>query len=90
MLGCNFTVDYTGRVGLKWWRNFIKRHKVHLGIQKAVRFDMKRNEWFKLENFQKMYDFIHDKLAEKGLAEVCETENMVYKEGNEVTNKENM
>jgi hypothetical protein len=51
---------------------------------------MKRNEWCKLENFQKMYAFIYEKLAEKGLAEVWETEKMLDKEGNEVTNKEDM
>jgi hypothetical protein len=72
---------------LKWWRNFVNRHKVHLSIRKAVRLDMKRNEWCKLENFQKMYDFIYEKLSEKVLAEVWETEKMLDKEGNEVTKK---
>jgi hypothetical protein len=37
-----------------------------------------------------MYDFIYDNLAEKVLAEVWETEKMLDKEGNEVTNKEDM
>jgi hypothetical protein len=68
------TEEKAGRAGLKWWQNFAKRHKVHLSIWKAVRFDMKRNEWCKLENFQQMYDFIYDKLAEKGLAEVYGTQ----------------
>jgi hypothetical protein len=90
MLVCNFTEENVGRVGLKWWRNFVKRYTVHLSIGKAIRFDMRRNEWCKLETFQKMYDFIYDKLSEKGLAEVWETENMLDKEGNEVTNKEDM
>jgi hypothetical protein len=37
-----------------------------------------------------MYDLIYDKLAEKGLTEVWETEKMLDKEGTEVTNKEDM
>jgi hypothetical protein len=37
-----------------------------------------------------MYDFIYENIAEKGLAEVWETEKMLDKEGNEVTNKEDM
>jgi hypothetical protein len=57
MLGRNFTEDNGGRVGLKWWRSFVKRHKAHISIRKAIRLDVKRNEWCKLENFQKMYDF---------------------------------
>jgi hypothetical protein len=54
MLGRNFKEDNAGRVGLKWWRNFVKRNKCHLSIGKAVRFDMKRNEWCKSENFRQM------------------------------------
>jgi hypothetical protein len=72
----------------------IKDISLHMGyypsIGKAVRFDMKKNEWCKLENFQKTYDFIYEKLAEKGLAEVWETEKMLDNEGNEVTKKEDM
>jgi hypothetical protein len=90
MLGRNFTEENADRVGLKWWRNFVKQHKVHLSIRKAVQFDMKRNEWYKLKNFQQMYDFIYDKLAEKGLEDVWETEKMLDNQGNELTNKENM
>jgi hypothetical protein len=82
MLGLNFKEDNAGRVGLKWWRNFVRRNKCHLSIGKAVRSDMKSNEWCKSENFSQMYDVIYEKLAEKGLAEKWEEEKMLYKEGN--------
>jgi hypothetical protein len=81
MLGRNFTEENAGRVGLKWWRNFIRRHKVHLSTGKAVRFDMKKNEWCKRENFKNMYDFIYDKLVEKGLAEKWEEKKNVRQRG---------
>jgi hypothetical protein len=37
-----------------------------------------------------MYDFIYENIVEKGLEEVWETEKMLDKEGNQVTNKEDM
>jgi hypothetical protein len=90
MLGRNFKEDNSGRVGLKWWRNFVKRNKCHLSIGKAVRFDMKRNEWCKSENFRQIYDVIYEKLAEKVLAEKWEEEKMLDKEDNIVTDEADM
>jgi hypothetical protein len=43
-----------------------------------------------MENFETMYDFIYDKLAEKKSAEVWEEEKMLDRKGNIVTNKEDM
>jgi hypothetical protein len=71
-LGRNFKEDNAGRVGLKWWRNFVRQNKCHLSIGKAVRFDMKHNEWCKSDNLSQMYDIIYEKLTEKGLAEKWE------------------
>jgi hypothetical protein len=90
MLGRHFTEENAGRVGLKWWSNFVKRHKVHLIIGKIYQFDMKRNEWCKLEKFQKMYDFIYNKLEEKVLTEAWETEKMLDTQGNEVIHNEKL
>jgi hypothetical protein len=72
LLGRNFKEDNAGRVGLKWWRNFFRRNKCHLSIGKAVRFNTKRNEWCKSDNFNEMHGVIYEKLAEKGLAEKWE------------------
>jgi hypothetical protein len=87
MLERNFKEDNTGRVGFKWWHNLIKRNKAHLTIGKAVRFDMKRNEWCKLENFKQMYNVIYPKLSEIGISEMWETEKMLDKGGNIVTDE---
>jgi hypothetical protein len=89
-IGRNFKEDNAGRVGFKWWSNFVKRHKIHLSIGKAVWFDMKRNEWCKLENFDQLYDFICYNISEKGLAEVWYTAKMLENQGNEVTHKDDM
>jgi hypothetical protein len=35
-VGHNLTEENECRVGLKWWRNFVKMHKVHLSIREAV------------------------------------------------------
>jgi hypothetical protein len=86
MLGRHFKEDNAGRVGLKWWRNFVRCIKCHLSIGKAVRFDMKRNEWCKSENFSVIYE----NLAEKGLAKKWEEEKMLDKEGNIVMDEEHV
>jgi hypothetical protein len=90
MLGRNFKEDNAGRVGLKWWRNFIRQNKCHLSIGKAVRFDMKRTESCKSENFSQMYDVIYVKLEEKGLAEKWEEQQILDKEGSIVMDEKNM
>jgi hypothetical protein len=51
VFGKKFREEGFNRVGKKLWRNFVRRHRVQLDIGKAVRFDMKRNEWCKQENW---------------------------------------
>ena len=67
--GKNFREENAGRVGYKWWTNFVKRNKTHLSVGRAVCFDMKRNEWCNLDNFNEMYTCIYKKLVDKGIAE---------------------
>jgi hypothetical protein len=67
VFGTNFCEEGSDRVGKKWWRNFVRRHRVQLDIGKAVIFDMKHNEWCKQENFLAMYKTVYDKLKEKGI-----------------------
>jgi hypothetical protein len=90
MLGRNFKEENTGRVGLKGWRNFVRRNKCYLSKGTVVRFDMKRDEWCKSQNFIQMYDVIYENLAQTGLAEKWEEEKMVDKEGNIVMDEEHM
>jgi hypothetical protein len=67
VLGKKIRGEGAHTVGYTWRRNFVKRRKVHLSIGKAVRFDMRRNEWCKMENFETMHDFIYNNLAERKL-----------------------
>jgi hypothetical protein len=60
VLGKKIRGEGAHTVGYTWRRNFVKRRKVHLSIGKAVRFDMRRNEWCKMENFETMHDFIYN------------------------------
>jgi hypothetical protein len=56
VFGKNFREEGSDRAGKKWWRNFVHRHRVQLDKGKAVRFNMKRNEWCKQENLLAMYN----------------------------------
>jgi hypothetical protein len=76
VFGKNFREEGSNRVENKWWRNFVRRHRVQLDIGKAVRFDMKRNEWCKQENFLAMYNNVYGKLTEKGIAKELDEEVM--------------
>jgi hypothetical protein len=37
--------------------------------KKAVRFEIKRDDWCRLENFADMYDRVYNKLVQSGMAE---------------------
>jgi hypothetical protein len=52
---------------------------VQLDIGKAVRFDMKRNEWCKQDNLLAIYYNVYCKLAEKGIAKELDEEVMLDK-----------
>jgi hypothetical protein len=60
---------------------------VQLDIGKAVRFDMKHNEWCKKENFLAMYNHAYGKLTERGIAKELDEEAMLDKEGNITENE---
>jgi hypothetical protein len=40
----------------------------------VVRFDSKRDDWCRLENFKNMYNSVYEKLANAGIAEVLHDE----------------
>jgi hypothetical protein len=39
-------------------------------IKKAVRFDSKRDDWCRLENFEDFYNIVYEKLVDAGITGV--------------------
>jgi hypothetical protein len=59
--------DTFGTLGQTYWQNFCRRNDDVITSKKAVRFDSKRDEWCRLENFADMYDGVYQRLIEAGV-----------------------
>jgi hypothetical protein len=75
-----------GTLGWRCWQNFCRQNKDEISSRNAVRFDSKRGNWCRLENFQDMYDCVYGKLAEAGIAEELNHEKLLDRHGNIVEN----
>jgi hypothetical protein len=53
-----------------------------ISSKKVVRFDSKRDDWCRLENFKDIYDDVYDKLAEAGITEELDAEVWLDRHGN--------
>jgi hypothetical protein len=63
-----------GTLGQRYWQKICRRNADVIASKKAVRFDSKRDDWCRLENFADIYDGVYNKLVESGLIEVLEHE----------------
>jgi hypothetical protein len=61
--------DTFGTLGQRYWQNFCRRNADVITSKNAVRFDSKRDDWCRLENFADMYDVVFEKLVQSGVAE---------------------
>jgi hypothetical protein len=61
--------DSFGSLGTRYWQNFCRRNAAVISAKKAVRFDSKRDDWCRLDNFEDMYDDVYEKSREAGIAE---------------------
>jgi hypothetical protein len=61
--------DSFGSPGTRYWQNFCRRNAAIISAKKAVRFDSKRDDWCRLDNFEDMNDDVYEKLWEAGIAE---------------------
>jgi Fe-S-cluster formation regulator IscX/YfhJ len=43
-------------------------------IKEAMRFDSKRDDWCRLENFEDMHNSVYEKIADASIAEVLHDE----------------
>jgi hypothetical protein len=69
---------------------FLKRNKDVVRTKRCKVQDCKRHTWCTYSNFSQMYDDVYDRMVEAGVAIKLDEEAMLNKEGNIVTNKEEM
>jgi hypothetical protein len=61
--------DTFGTLGQRYWQNFCRRNAGVIASKKAVRFNSKRYDWCRLENFADIYDGVFKKFVEAEVAE---------------------
>jgi hypothetical protein len=61
--------DSFGSLGTRYWQKNCRRNRNLISAKKAVRFDSKRDEWCRLDNFEDMYEDVYGRFLEAGIAE---------------------
>jgi hypothetical protein len=61
--------DSFGFLGTHYWQNFFQRNHDIISAKKFVRFDSKRDDWCRCDNFSEMYDGVYGRLHETRIAE---------------------
>jgi hypothetical protein len=55
-----------GSLDARNWQNFCRRNEYVITAKKAVRFDSKRDDWCRWDNFRDMYGGVYGQLHHKG------------------------
>jgi hypothetical protein len=55
--------DTSGTFGQHYWQNFCQRNTDIITWKQVARFNIKRDDWCRLENFADMYDGVYGKLV---------------------------
>jgi len=50
------TSDFSGTVGKKYWRNFMRRHGDKIQSKRGQNYSLDRTNWSTYANFGDMYD----------------------------------
>lgn len=58
----------TGQVSNKYWKQFIKRYKNLLDVNKGVKLSSKRSEWETYQNLEKIYSLVFEQMINYGVA----------------------
>jgi hypothetical protein len=66
--------DSFGTLGPRYWQSFCRRNADVITSKKAVRFDSKRDDQCRIDNFTDMYDGVYNKSVDAGVTEVLEHE----------------
>jgi hypothetical protein len=61
--------DTFGKLGQRYWQKNCRRNANVITSKKAVRFNSKRDDWCRLENFADMYDGVYEKMVRSGVEE---------------------
>jgi hypothetical protein len=68
-------------IGKSWWTKFLKCHP-GLKTKKAVWFDLQRDDWCSVENFEAMYEEVYESMVSSGVAVKFDKEKFLDAEGN--------
>jgi hypothetical protein len=78
--------DYElGRVGYKFYKNFIRRHKHELVSKRGKQFELNRKKWTTYTNFKNMYEDHEAEMISAGVTEHLDTPIWMNKKGEEVS-----
>jgi hypothetical protein len=72
------------KVGVGWYRNFMKRNKDKLTRQRLRVKDAKRHTYCTYANFKLMYETVYEEMVACGIAEKHDEEFYVDSDGNKV------
>jgi hypothetical protein len=89
-LNRGITYDEDNLVGEGWYQGFMKRKSDVVRTKQCKVQDCKRYTWCTYNNFFQMYNDVYKRMVEAGVAKRLDEEVMLDKEGNIVTNKEEM
>jgi hypothetical protein len=82
-----FNSDESACLGEKYWQNFKKRQP-EIKQKKAVQFDVNREDWCNVDNFQSMYDHLYSAMVRSKVAIELEEEVMVKLDGTITDNED--
>jgi hypothetical protein len=67
---------------------FLSTEQGYNNLKKSGRFDSKRDDWCRLENFEDMYNIMYEKLLDAGIADVLHDEVWLDRYGDIVQTEE--
>jgi hypothetical protein len=84
---CQGSDEHLGRIGLKYYQNFMKRNRDRLRSKRGRRFELNRERWQTYTNFSKMYQDHEAEMIDAGIAEELPNAVWMDKKGNIVSDE---
>jgi hypothetical protein len=71
-----------GRIGPRYWYNFLNKYKNQIVSKKGKRFELNRSKWTRYKNFANMYDNVEEEMLQAGVATKLAVPSYMDKDGN--------
>ena len=69
------------KLGMGYWRGFMKRNKDLVTAKHGVKFESKRADWCTYNNFEAMYEQVYKEMVAEGIAVEFPNKEWLNKEG---------